>query len=384
MVVDLQKISWLVILSILIMLDPGTMKAQAETGKISDSINKIYIGTYTKKEGHVDGKANGIYLVEQNSNTGSLHKVKTVAEVTNPSFVKVGRMGKYLFAVSELGPADAQSGYIYSYEIMEDGSLKEISKMGTGGFAPCHIALDRSNKFVFVSNYMGGVVMSYQIHSDGTLENKQKLNIPNPEKAHTHSVKLSGDNRFAYIADLGNDRIWIYEFALGQLKPHSQEFVQLENGAGPRHMAFSKNGTNLYSMNELNSSISVFKVDRNGGLENVQNISTLPESYLQSNSGADIHLHPSGKFLYASNRGHNSIAIFRIEETGKLVYVDNVPVAGKTPRNFAISPYGKYLYAASQDTGNITSYRIDDKNGKLKPIEPVFEIETPVCVEFLK
>jgi len=358
--------------------------AQEESGKINDSINKMYVGTYTQKEGHVDGRAKGIYLLNQNSDTGALKSIGTVAEVVNPSFVKVGKMGKYLFAVSELGPHEGTSGFIYSFEIQEDGKLREVSKNTTGSFAPCHIAIDRSGKYVFVSNYMGGVVMSYKINDDGSLIQNQEINLENPDKSHAHSVKISGDNRYAYIADLGNDKVWIYEFKDGILTPHHQKYVALEKGAGPRHMTFAKNGSFAYSMNELNSTLSVFEVLKDGGLHLIQNISSLPESYKQRNSGADIHIHPSGKFIYASNRGHDSIAIFKIEDSGKLKNIDFVPIAGKTPRNFAISPYGKYLYAASQDTGNITTYKINSDTGKLKPQEPVFEIKTPVCLEFVK
>ncbi|WP_300441586.1 lactonase family protein [Christiangramia sp.] len=358
--------------------------AQEERTKINDSMNKMYVGTYTKTEGHVDGKAKGIYLLHQNSDNGHLELKGTVAEVVNPSFLKVGRMGKYLFAVSELGPNDGDHGFIYSYEILEDGKLKEISKKSSGAPAPCHIAIDRSNKYVFVSNYLGGVVMSYKINADGSLLQNQEINLKNPQESHAHSVKISGDNRYAYIADLGNDKIWIFDFKDGKLVPHEQQFIELKKGAGPRHISFAKNGSYAYSMNELNSTVSTFKVLKDGGLELIQNKSSLPESYKQSNSGADIHIHPSGKFIYASNRGHNSIAIFKVEDSGMLSNVDFVPVAGKTPRNFAISPFGKYLYAASQDTGNITTYKINADTGKLKPQEPVFEIKTPVCLEFVK
>ena len=358
--------------------------AQEESGKINDSINKLYVGTYTKKEGHVQGKAEGIYLLNQNSDTGALKMVGTVANVVNPSFVKVGRMGKYLFAVSELGPSDGETGFVYSYEIQKDGKLKELSKLSTGAHAPCHISLDRSGKYVFVSNYLGGVVMSYKLDSDGSLNQHQEIKLKSAESAHAHSVKISGDNRYAYIADLGNDKIWIFNFKDGNLTPHTQEYIALEENSGPRHMSFAKNGSFAYSMNELNNSLSVFEVLKGGGLELIQNISSLPDSYKQASSGADIHIHPSGNFIYASNRGHNSIAIFKIEDNGRLTNVDFVPVAGKTPRNFTISPYGKYLYAASQDTGNITTYKINSETGKLKPQEPVFEVKTPVCLEFLK
>ncbi|MBT8295551.1 MAG: lactonase family protein [Gramella sp.] len=361
--------------------------AQGDLVQKRDSINKIYVGTYTKKEGHVDGQARGIYLLNQNANNGNLSFVCMAAEITNPSFVKVGKMGRYVYAVSELGSSDAETGFVYSFEIQEDGSLKTIGKSGTGGLAPCHIALDRSGKFAFVSNYSGGVVMVYKIGSDGILKESQVLTLENANTAHAHSVRISGDNRYAYIADLGNNRIWIYHFDVmdGKLKPHSQKFIELKNGAGPRHLSFARNGSFAYSINELNSTVSVFQIKNDGGLEHLQDISALPDSYRNANSAADIHIHPSGKFLYTSNRGHNSIAIFEINpDTGKLSHVDYVPVAGKTPRNFAISPFGKYLYAASQDTGNITSYRINEETGKLKPIEPVFQIKTPVCLEFVK
>ena len=361
--------------------------AQMKKDQVQDTVNKIYVGTYTKKEGHVDGKANGIYLLHQNSDNGNLKFLGTAAVQTNPSFVKTGKMGKYLYAVSELGPGDADSGLVYSYEIQKDGNLKNIGKVSTGGLAPCHIAIDRSGKYVFVSNYMGGIVMVYNITADGSLTKSQELKLNNPDKSHAHSVTISGDNRYAYIADLGNDKIWIYDFDVieGKLTEHQQCDVALPKGTGPRHFTFSKNGSFAYSINELNNSVSVFAVSKNGGLELIQNISSLPETYKQNNAAADIHLHPSGGYLYASNRGHNSIVVFKIDtETGKLAVLEFVPVAGETPRNFAISPYGKYLYAASQDTGNITTYKINSQTGKLKPQAPVFEVKTPVCIEFSK
>ncbi len=365
----------------------GPSHAQGDLVQKKDSINKIYVGTYTKKEGHVDGKAKGIYFLNQNPNTGNLSLICTAAELTNPSFLKVGKMGKYVYAVSELGPSDSENGLVYSFEIQDDGSLKNIGKLSTGGLAPCHIALDKSGKYAFISNYLGGIVMVYKITSNGSLEKSQEVILENSKSAHAHSVKISGDNRYAYIADLGNDKIWIYNFNImdGRLQPHRQKFIKLKDGAGPRHISFSKNGSFVYTVNELNSTVSAFRIKNDGSLQHIQDVSTLPGSYKHSNSAADIHIHPSGKFLYTSNRGHDSIAIFEInQDSGELSHVDYAPVAGKTPRNFAISPYGKYLYAASQDTGNITTYKINEDTGKLKPQEPVFQIKTPVCLEFVK
>lgn len=372
---------------ILVVLFSVITNAQMESKKYVDTLQRMYVGTYTKKEGHVDGKAEGIYLLNQDSASGKLKFICTAAKITNPSYVKVGKMKKYLFAVSELVPGEAESGFVHSFKIKENGDLEQVDKISSGAFAPCHLALDKSGKFLFVSNYLGGIVREYQIGEDGSLKLKQELQLENPNQSHAHSVTISGDNRNAYIADLGNDKIWIYNFdpATGSMTPAAQKFVALPEGSGPRHMTFAKNGSFAYSVNELNSTVSVFKVLKTGGLELIQNISTLPSNYKQKNAPADIHFHPSGKFLYASNRFHDSIVIYSVnQETGKLEVIDYVPVAGKTPRNFAISPYGRYLYAASQDTGNITIYSINQNTGKLQLQEPVFEIKTPVSLEFVK
>lgn len=361
--------------------------AQMQSKKYADTLQRMYVGTYTKKEGHVNGKAEGIYLLHQDSASGKLKLICTAAKITNPSYVKVGKMKKYLFAVSELVPGEAESGFVHSFKIKGNGDLEEVDKISSGAFAPCHLALDKSGKFLFVSNYLGGIVREYRIGEEGILKLNQELKLENPDQSHAHSVTISGDNRNAYIADLGNDKVWIYDFdpTTGKMTPTEQKFVALPKGTGPRHMTFAKNGSFAYCVNELNSSVSVFKVLKNGGLELIQNISTLPSGYKQKNAPADIHFHPSGKFLYASNRFHDSIVIYSVnQESGKLTALDYVPVAGKTPRNFTISPYGQFLYAASQDTGNITIYSINENTGKLKLQEPVFEINTPVCLEFVK
>ncbi len=201
---------------------------------------------------------------------------------------------------------------------------------------------------------------------------------------HPHSVSISSDNKTAYITDLGNDKIWIFDFddEKGYLTEHSQPYVSLEGGAGPRHFSFSEAEDFAYSINELNSTISVFKVSEAGGLEFVERKTTLPEDFEGDNATADIHLHPSGAFLYASNRGHNSIVAFSIEsETGKLKVIDHFPTDGKTPRNFGISADGKFLYAANQDSDSIVGFRIDDNTGKLHKNQEI-EVMSPVSIEF--
>jgi len=350
------------------------------------SLNTIYTGTYTKKEGHVNGQADGIYTLYQDSENGSLKFGATVAKVINPSFVKVSKDNKYLYAVSELGENDAASGFIYSYKINPDHSLTETGKLSTESYAPCHIAMDQTGEFVFVSNYLGGVVVVYKKKADGSLEKTQKINLDDQESSNAHSVNISANNKHAYIADLGNDKIRIFDFDVekGLLTLNKQPFVALEKGAGPRHFTFSKNDKYAYSINELNSSINVFGINETGGLDLIQNISSIPDDFTDKNSAADIHLHPSGKFLYASNRGHNSIAAFKIDKnSGKLEGIGYSSTLGKTPRNFAISPDGSYLYAANQDSNTISIFKIDSENGKLTPhLEPL-EVKTPVCIEFM-
>jgi len=350
------------------------------------SLNTIYAGTYTKKEGHVNGQAEGIYTLYQNPENGSLKFGATVAKIINPSFVKVSKDNKYLYAVSELGENDAASGFIYSYKINPDHSLTETGKLSTEAYAPCHIAMDQTGEFVFVSNYVGGVVVVYKKKADGSLEKRQKINLDNQESSNAHSVSISANNKHAYIADLGNDKIRIFDFDVekGILTPNQQAFVALEKGAGPRHFTFSKDEKYAYSINELNSSISVFVLNETGGVQLIQNISSLPEDFTDKNSAAEIQLHPSGKYLYASNRGDNSIAAFRINEnSGRLESIGYTSTQGQTPRNFALSPDGSYFYAANQDSNTISIFKVDPENGELIPhLEPL-EVKTPVCIEFM-
>ena len=350
-------------------------------------VNAGYVGTYTKKEGHVDGKAEGIYAITQDPKTGALSLEGTVAEVTNPSYVKTSPDGKYLYAVSELGPGDAESGFVHAFRILPNQQLEEINSVSSVGFAPCHIAVAASGDYVFVSNYVGGIVVLYQKEKNGALREKQVLRFENPEQSHPHSVTLSEDNKLAYIADLGNDKIWIYNFnpEKGVLKPHPQVSVALPQGAGPRHLAFSADGNFIFSMNELNSSVSSFKVWEDGSLQLLHTVSSLPQDFEGKNSGADIHVHPSGKFLYVSNRGHNSIAAFGIDNaSGKLKLLGHTSTGGKTPRNFSIGPEGEFLYAANQDTDSIAIFKIDPSTGKLKPHQEPLKIMTPVSVEFVE
>lgn len=382
-----MKFNYFLMFSLVLITTESRAQEPIETENSGEDREVLFIGTYTKKEGHVDGKAKGIYRIYRNKETGALQMGETIARLTNPSYVMVSKDKQNLYAVSELGENDAASGFIYSYQINPDYSLKQVGKISTGSYAPCHITMDKTGKFVFVSNYVGGVVMVYKRREDGSLERVQKVNLENSEGSNAHSVTISSNNQRAYVADLGNDKIWIFNLnqETGELHLHPQAFVSLQNGSGPRHFTISKNGKFSYSINEINSSVSVFSVLKEGGLKVIQNIPSLPEDYYENNSAADIHLHPTGKFLYVSNRGHNSIASYKVDpKTGKLSVLEFIPTGGKVPRSFAISGDGRYLYVANQNSNTITTFKVDQKSGLLTLIFEPLQINTPVSINFVK
>ena len=365
-------------------------KQQAGVAEVQETINPVYIGTYTRNEGFVDGKANGIYLMNKKAD-GSLEMVKTVAEIVNPSYVKISKDRKNLYAVSELGPNEGDSGFIYAYKINEDYSLTELGKWSTGAFAPCHINIDNTDAFVFVSNYVGGVVVEYKRNDDGSLTEIDKLEINNIDPSentgdsHAHAVTIPASNKYIYISDLGNDKIWIYDFdqTTGKLTPNQQPFAQVAKGAGPRHFAFTPNQKFAYSVNELNSTVTAFSYDAtSGGLTSIQTISTLPNDFEGNNACAEIAVHPDGKFLYASNRGHNSIVAFEIDQnTGLLQTINYQSTQGDFPRFFILNNDGTMIYVANQNTSNIAFLKIEE-NGGLSPSNiNAVEVKTPVCIE---
>lgn len=350
-----------------------------------------YIGTYTRKEGHVDGKADGIYRLTLNGEQGTWSEKITVAQLINPSFLVISSDEQFLYAVSELAQEGEPTGFIYAYKITAD-SLQLLNRLPTDGLAPCHVAFDQTEAFVFVANYVGGIAKMYRRKTDGSLEATQKIDLQAEGKAtpeqesNLHAVKLSPDNSIALIADKGKDKVWIFQLdvANGQLVPHEQGFVELQKGAGPRHLVWSKDGSCCYVINELDNTVNVIQYEKDKNqLLSIQSLSTLPEGYSESNFCADIHLHPSGQFLYGSNRGHNSIAQFKVDQaTGLLTSLGQESTRGEFPRNFKIDAQGKFLYAANQNTSNITTYSIDPNTGLLTFTGQDYKIETPVCIEF--
>jgi 6-phosphogluconolactonase len=271
-------------------------------------------------------------------------------------------------------------------------NLTFIDRYSSRGQSPVHISVDASGKFVFAANYNGGVGIVFTRNDDGSLQFAQQLNHsgsgphPNQNASHLHMAKLSPDNNFLFFPDLGSDKIWSYriDYESATLTKTNQEFGSVAAGAGPRHMDFHPSGNFAFVVNELNSTVTVFAYDsRSGALTEVQTISTLPEGFTAWNSSADIHVHPNGLFLYASNRGHNSIVTFSVDPaTGELAVLGQTPTEGETPRNFAVAPTGDFLFVANQNSNNITVFTIGAGTGLPEFTGNQLEVPTPVCLVF--
>lgn len=352
----------------------------------------VYVGTYTTKQ-----NSKGIYAYWFDAGTGKLKAAGLAAESADPSFVAVHPSGKYLYAVNEVEEfAGKKSGAVSAFAIdRRSGALKLLNQVATGG-GPCHISLDRTGKYVLVANYGGGSVASFPVREDGSLgeaagfvqHTGSSADKERQEGPHAHWVRTSPDNRFALAADLGLDEVRIYRFdaARGTFTANDPPYAKANAGAGPRHFAFHPNGRFAYLLTEMESAVTVFSYNaRKGSLSALQTISTLSRDYSGAKEAAELAVHPTGKFLYASNRaGVNTVTAFSIDRAkGTLKLIGEFPTMGKTPRNFTIDPTGRFLLAANQESGNIVVFRIDAANGRLTPTGEGVEVPAPVCVTFV-
>jgi 6-phosphogluconolactonase len=353
----------------------------------------VYVGTYTGE----DTKSKGIYAFRYDAATAQVTPLGLAAETTNPSFVAVHPNGKFLYAVNELGNYKGpNSGGVSAFSIdRSTGKLTFLNELPSRGADPCYITVDRTGKFVLVANYTGGSVIVYPILEDGRLGEASAFvqhtghgpNAERQEGPHAHSIDLSPDNRFAFVDDLGLDELLVYKFdaAKGTLTPNDPPFAKLDPGVGPRHFALRPDGKFAYVVTEIGRNVMVFSNDAaKGTLQHLQTVSTLPKDFTGRNDDAEIQVLPSGKFLYASNRGHDSIAVFAIDSAkGTLRTVEIDSTQGKEPRSFEIDPTGKLLFAANQKSDNIVIFKIDAKSGKLTPTGQVLDVASPVCVKFV-
>jgi len=351
----------------------------------------VYVGTYTH------GESEGIYIFRLDQDTGGLEPIGKATNITNPSFLAVSPNKQYLYAVNEVGSFEGKrTGAVSSYSInLETGELTFLNTKPSGGASPCYVTVDGTGRYILVANYANGSVCVLPIMDDGSLGDAtdivqhrgSSVNPKRQEGPHAHSVILDPSNRYAYVADLGIDKIMIYKFdsERGKLIPNDQPWTSTHPGAGPRHFTIHPNQRFAYVINELDSTITAFSFDsETGRLKPMQTISTLPEGYEGTNYPADIHVSPSGRFLYGSNRGHNSIVIYNIdEETGRLSMIGHESTRGGIPRNFAIDPNGKFLFVANKESDNIVAFRLDEDTGLLEPIGEEVKVPTPVCIRFL-
>ena len=350
----------------------------------------VYIGTYTGP------KSKGIYRCELDLTTGVLSAPKVAAETTSPSFLAVHPRHTFLYSVGEIGVFDGKKqGVVTAFSLdAKTGALKQLNQQGSGGPGPCHVVVDKAGKNVLVANYSGGSAACLPLKADGSLQPASSVvqhtgkgaNPARQEHPHAHSINLDAANHFAFVADLGLDQVMIYAFdaANGKLTANDPPSVHLAPAAGPRHFAFHPSGKFAYVINEMDSTVTAMRYDAGQGrLEKIQAISSLPAGYKGDTSTAEVVVHPSGKFLYGSNRGHDSIVAYSIDPAnGTLNLIGHQGEGVKVPRNFNIDPTGRYLLVANQGADSVVVFEIAP-SGELRPTESRVQVGSPVCVKFV-
>jgi len=363
--------------------------AQSSEKSVARGQYLVYVGTYTTKT-----ESKGIYAYEFDSTTGKLTPKGVAAETPDPSWVAVHPSGKFLYAANEAGKASTVSAFAID---AKNGKLTILNQLPSLGEDPCYLSFDKTGKYVLVANYSSGTIAVFPILADGRLGEHtamlkdQGATGPNKERQegpHAHWIEVSSDNRFAFVADLGLDAILSYRFdaSKGSLTPNKPFFLRpLTAGAGPRHATFSPGGGHFYVLSEINSTVTAFAYAPDHGVFGyLGGVPMLPAGFEGRNDAAEIAIHQSGKWLFASNRGHDSIAVFSIDPaSGKLTAAGGFPTGGREPRHFALDPTGQYLLAENQLSGNIVEFRIDPATGKLTATGEVLQVPSPVCVAFL-
>ena len=350
----------------------------------------VYIGTYTGP------KSQGIYVYRFAAATGKLTPLGLAAESTNPAFLAIHPNHRHLYAVNEIAKYDGQkSGSVSAFSINhQTGKLTLLNVVASGDPGPCHLVVDQTGKFLLVANYGVGSVAAFPILADGRL-GKATAFLPHTghsvdpkrqEAPHAHSIYVSPDNRFVVSADLGTDQVYVYRFdaTQGTLTPNQPPSAAVPPGTGPRHFTFHPSAKFAYVIEEMGSSLTAFSYDAaRGVLAPLETISTVPKDYKGYNDCAELYIHPSGKFLYGSNRGHDSITVFAIDPVkGTPTPIQYVLTGGKTPRSFGIDPTGSYLIAANQDSNTLVVFHIDAKTGRLTPTGKKEDVHAPICVMF--
>lgn len=356
----------------------------------SPAAQRLYIGTYTGKG------SKGIYTLRMDPRTGQLSEPVLAGETDNPSFLAFHPSKPVLYAVNETGKFEgAEGGGVTAFAVGADGALTKLNAQPTKGGGPCYLTVDKSGRSLLLANYGGGSFALLPIDAaDGKLkpvsafvqDEGSSVNPQRQKGPHAHSINIDPSGRFALAADLGLDKLFVFRLdaQAGTLKANEPPSASTAPGAGPRHLAFHPNGKTAYLINELSSTINVFAWDSAAGvLKQKQSVRTLPDEFTGESWTAEVQVHPSGKFVYGSNRGHDSIAIFAVNEADEqLKAVGYQPTGGKTPRNFGIDPTGNFLLALNQASDSIVVFKIDQATGKLTPTGASITVPSPVCVKF--
>lgn len=352
----------------------------------TDTRPLVFVGTYTQDLGFVQGKAAGLYTCRLDTLSGALTIVDTATGINNPSFLTISPDKKYLYAVAENGgKPEAPYGSVVAYRIEAEGHLKKLNEVPSYGVAPCHISTDASGRYVLIANYVTGNVLSYGVKPDGSLTDSLSLDQHPGKQPWAHMIIPTpfGPERVLAV-DKGDDQVFLYRLAEGRLQ--RLDSLHLSPGAGPRHFDFHPQDKTLgFVINENSCSIASVRFNADGLQPQVlDSLSTLPAGFQEKNTCADLHVHPNGRFVYGSNRGHNSIAIFGVDPaSGKLTALGHCPTQGALPRNFMLSPDGKLLLVANQNSGNVVAFRIDPATGALSPTGANSAVPTPVCLKMM-
>jgi 6-phosphogluconolactonase len=372
---------------------PKSSPSGSKTSGWSDAGKEflVYVGSYNKARGK------GIHAFRFDAAAGLLTSLGLATEAVNPTFVTASSDGRFLYATKEVTRHEGRKGgAVKAFAIdRKTGRLRFLNEVASGGTIPCYVALDKTGRYAMVANYGSGSVQVIEVRRDGRLGTAtafdqyagSSVNPQRQEGPHAHSINVSPNNRFAIAADLGLDKVFVYRFdeKTGKLAPNHPAYAAVNPGSGPRHIAFARNGRFVYVIGEMKSNITTFAYDAARGiLRKLQTISTLPKGYKGQNDCAEIAVSPSGKFIYGSNRGHDSIAVFAVDpKKGTLVPVERAPSGGKTPRHFAIDPTGSYLLVANQESDTVAVFAIDRKSGRLTPTGETARVSSPACVRFV-
>lgn len=368
---------------------PAGIDRTGRAGQAPDKPKTVafHVGTYT------NGDSKGIYRLELDTATGRLSATPALAgEAVNPSFLAWHPSKPVLYAVSETSSGPEKQGFVVAFAAGADGKLTKINEQPSGGSGPCYVSVHPDGTHVFVANYGGGSVAALPVRDDGGLEPASSVVKHSGSGAHpkrqrqpyAHSIRAVPGTPFVLAADLGADRVFVYRFEpKGALVAHGQGAPAAAPGSGPRHIAIHPEGNVVFVINELTSTLTTYAWDAGAGTLTAKGtVSTLPEGFTGENTTAEVAVHPTGRFVYGSNRGHDSIAAFRVGESGALTMVGTYPTGGASPRHFAIDPSGEFLLAANQRSDSITVFRIDQQTGALKDTGERAKVPSPVCIRF--